>query len=173
MIQNFTKDKQNITSNWGQIPTLPIVGVEYKETQNVIKDSGSLTEMYRPEWFSNKEINQVFRVVLHPNSISAWHAHELTTDRLSIIYGSVKVVLFDGRKDSATAGTINEFKISELRPGTILIPPGVWHGVQNISPNSSSILNMVDYPYNYQNPDHIRIDFNDPQIPYSFEKKTI
>ena len=173
MIQNFKKDKQSITADWEQVTQNLISGVEYKEVRNVIKDNGYLTEMYRSEWFSHTDINQVFRVYLQPGAISAWHAHEITTDHLSIISGTVKVVLFDGRKESSTAGMINEFKISAHRPGTLLIPPGIWHGVQNIHEDASLILNMVDKAYIYENPDHIRIESNDPQIPYTFDEKTI
>ncbi|SMC80279.1 dTDP-4-dehydrorhamnose 3,5-epimerase family protein [Pedobacter nyackensis] len=173
MIKNFTKDKQNITADWEPINASMIEGVEFKEIRNVIKDNGYLTEMFRSEWFDNTEIGQVFRVHLQPGAISAWHAHAITVDRLSIIYGAVKVVLFDARPDSPTAGKINEFKLSEHRPGTVLIPPGVWHGVQNINHNASMILNMVDKAYVYENPDHLRIDFDDPQIPYTFEKRSI
>ena len=168
MIKNFQKDKQSIAADWSHVNQSTIDGVEFKEVLNVIKDNGHLTEMYRPDWFTPNPIRQVFRVYLQPKAISAWHVHEITTDHLSIVTGSIKVVLFDGRENSPTAGLLNEFKISELRPGTILIPPGVWHGIQNIHENASIILNMVDQEYRYENPDHLRIPFNDPQIPYTF-----
>jgi len=173
MIKDFKRDPQSITADWEPYNFSPINGVVHKEVRNVIKDNGYLTEMFRPEWFENTAIGQVFRVSLQPGAISAWHVHEETTDRLSIILGVVKVVLYDARPDSPTAGMINEFKLSENRPGTIFIPPGVWHGVQNIHYQGSAIINMVDKAYKYENPDHLRIPFNDPQIPYTFEKKSI
>ncbi len=173
MINGFKRDKQSITADWDAYHFSPIAGVVYKEVKNVIKDNGSLTELFRPEWFENTAIGQVFKVNLQPGAISAWHVHEVTIDRLSILLGTVKVVLYDTREDSPTKGLINEFKLSESRPGTVFIPPGVWHGVQNIHHRESMILNMVDVAYRYENPDHLRIPFNDPQVPYTFEKKGI
>lgn len=173
MIKNFTQDQQSITSDWDIFNQSLIYGVEYKETKTVIKDSGTLTELFRPEWFSDANVAQVFRVTLYPNAISGWHAHLKTIDRLSILTGSVKIVLYDDRPESPTYQQINVFKIAEVRPGTVLIPPGVWHAVQNLHPNSSSIVNMVDTPYQYEQPDHVRIPINDPQIPYFFELKGI
>jgi len=42
------------------------------------------------------------------------------------------VVLFDGREDSSTRGRICEFHVGDARPTMMLIPIGVWHGLQNL-----------------------------------------
>ena len=173
MITNATKDKQSILADWNRHNYPLIEGVEYKEVSNVIKHSGWLTELFRPEWFTNKEIDQVFKIALQPGVVSAWHKHPLTTDRLSIVTGIIGLVLFDDRVGSPTNGMINEFRLSELRPGTVQIPPGVWHGIQNLHHEISMLLNLTDKAYQYEDPDHWRIPFNDPQIPYLFDKNKI
>jgi dTDP-4-dehydrorhamnose 3,5-epimerase len=55
----------------------------------------------------------------------------------------------------------------------VLIPIGVWHGVQNINSANSIIINIVDKAYEYEDPDHYRIPFDDPKIPYKFVVKQI
>ena len=77
------------------------------------------------------------------------------------------MVLFDAREDSSTRGLVNEFRFGERRPGLVVIPPRVWHGVQNLSPGPSTILNLVDQAYEYEDPDHWRVPADSPEIPFS------
>ncbi|HVR38279.1 MAG TPA: hypothetical protein VMU84_04235 [Thermoanaerobaculia bacterium] len=50
----------------------------------------------------------------------------------------------------------------------MIIPPRVWHGVQNIAPGVSIVLNLVDQAYRYEDPDHWRVPADSPEIPYRF-----
>ncbi|HEX7177493.1 MAG TPA: dTDP-4-dehydrorhamnose 3,5-epimerase family protein [Pyrinomonadaceae bacterium] len=168
IIEGSAKDLRSITSDW--TPVLELIdGVKLREVKNVLKDNGFLTEVFRADWSLDAGgVDQVFQVVLAPGGLSAWHAHQFATDRLFVSHGLVKVVLFDARTRSPTHGRLNEFRVGLLRPTLIVIPPGVWHGVQNISPESSCLLNMPDRAYTYDDPDHWRLPPDTPEIPYSF-----
>lgn len=169
LLPNATKDKQSITSDWEFTDIQMIEGVRLREVKNVPKNNGSLVEIARTEWLGNNmTIDQIFQVMLLPKAISAWHAHEMTTDRLFVNHGLIKIVLYDAREDSPTFGRINEFRLGSIRPALLVVPPRIWHGVQNISDECSTILNLVDKAYSYENPDHWRVDFNSPEIPYQF-----
>lgn len=169
LLKDAQKDKQSITSDWQMHQQQLIDGVLVHEVKNVIKNNGYLTEIYRREWFgADEHIDQIFQVVLQPGGISAWHTHEVTTDRLFVLTGTIKIVLYDGRKESLTYGQVNEFRGNLLRPQLIVVPPQVWHGVQNIGPETAILLNVVDKAYQYENPDHWRIPGNSPEIPYQF-----
>ncbi|MCA1558433.1 MAG: dTDP-4-dehydrorhamnose 3,5-epimerase, partial [Acidobacteria bacterium] len=98
----------------------------------------------------------------------AWHVHQFTTDRLFTINGSLKVILFDGRRGSPTHNLINEFRLSPLRPTLVVVPPGVWHGIQNIAQEPGCLINLADHPYAYEDPDHWRLPPDTPSIPYFF-----
>jgi dTDP-4-dehydrorhamnose 3,5-epimerase len=100
--------------------------------------------------------------------VSAWHAHQFTTDRLFGSYGLLKIVLFDARSNSPTYRLINEFRIGLIRPSLIVVPPGVWHGIQNIAKESSCLINLVDRAYDYEDPDHWKLPSDTKDIPYSF-----
>jgi dTDP-4-dehydrorhamnose 3,5-epimerase len=50
----------------------------------------------------------------------------------------------------------------------VVVPPGVWHAVQNLAPETSTLLNLVDHAYDYEKPDHWRLPIGTPLIPYSF-----
>ncbi len=164
-----TKDKQSITADWVPFETDLIDGVKVKEVKNVLKNNGFLTEIYRNEWHLDEmPIGQIFQVTLIPGGLSAWHAHEITTDRLFVNQGTIRVVLYDGREDSATYGRINEFRVGLSRPMLIIVPPKVWHGVYNHGSSDACLLNIVDKPYVYEDPDHWRLPADTPEIPYRF-----
>jgi dTDP-4-dehydrorhamnose 3,5-epimerase len=169
LLKHAKKDKQSITKEWQFLGPSRIDGVWLREVRNVAKDNGSLVEIVRSEWLEeNKIIDQVFQVTLTPNGISAWHAHEVTTDRLFVTEGLIKIVLYDSREGSPTFGVINEFRLGSIRPGLLIIPPKVWHGVQNCASTDAKFLNLVDRAYSYEDPDHWRVPPDSPEIPHSF-----
>jgi len=172
-IKNSVKDSQSITKDWDFSEINVIDGVRLKEVKNVPKLNGYLTEIFRQDWFDNQvKIDQVFQVKLSINGLSAWHAHRKTVDRLFVSEGLMRIVLYDDRPESPTRRTVNEFRLGSIRPGLVIVPPRVWHGVQNIGDGESTILNLVDTAYAYEDPDHWRLPYDSTQIPFSFQDQS-
>jgi dTDP-4-dehydrorhamnose 3,5-epimerase len=169
LLQGATKDGQTVSGEWQRVDQPLIDGVEVKEIRNVIKRNGHLTELFRRDWFDRcGEVGQVFQVVLMPGAISAWHAHAVTTDRLFVTHGTMRIVLYDGRDDSPTRGTVNEFLANGSRPALFVVPPRVWHAVQTVSGEPGIIVNMPNHAYCYEDPDHWRLPADTDEIPYRF-----
>lgn len=170
LLRGAAKDSQTITARWSPASMRLIDGVSVHEVLNVPKNHGYLTEVFRTDWLRgmNVTVDQVFQVCLNPGGISAWHAHEQTTDRLFVSLGLVRIVLYDAREDSPTRGLLNEFRFGTVRPALVCIPPRVWHGVQNVAATDSTVLNLVDRAYQYDDPDHWRIPIDSPEIPFTF-----
>jgi dTDP-4-dehydrorhamnose 3,5-epimerase len=163
------KDSRSITADWVGLQT-PIHNVVIKEVRNVVKPrGGTLTEIFRKDWgLDDGRIDQVFQNLLEPGQISGWHAHRDTTDRIFVNWGVIKIVLFDARKSSPSCGTVNSFQFGLIRPALVIIPPGVWHAVQNVASTPSALLNLVDQAYQYDDPDHWRLPIDTDLIPYRF-----
>jgi dTDP-4-dehydrorhamnose 3,5-epimerase len=169
MIDGATRDRQSITADWVPLQEA-IEGVKVCEVRNVPKENGVLTEVFRRDWeLDEAPVDQVFQVTLFPGGVSAWHAHQVTTDRLFVNRGQMKIVLYDARPGSPTHGRVNEFRFGAVRPALVVIPPGVWHGVQNLGAEVGSVLNLVDRAYRYEDPDHWRLPLDTPKIPYTFQ----
>jgi dTDP-4-dehydrorhamnose 3,5-epimerase len=161
------RDKQTITAWWTPAELTLIDGAAVREVANVPKVQGYLTEVFRREWAGEIDrVDQVFQVVLDRGGLSAWHAHERTVDRLFVTHGRARIVLYDAREDSPTFGLINEFTFGAIRPALVIVPPQVWHGVQNVADGPSTILNLVDRAYDYATPDHWRVPADSPLIPF-------
>lgn len=168
MLPGATKDRQTATSK-GALLREFLQGVELKEISNIITRNGITTELFRPEWnLGPGKVEHMIHVILRGSSISAWHMHEKQTDNIFVTDGSLKIVLFDGREDSPSHGKLNIFHMSRLRPGILSIPPGIWHGIQNLEGNESSFINYFDHAYCYEDPDEWRLPMDSDQIPYRF-----
>jgi dTDP-4-dehydrorhamnose 3,5-epimerase len=161
------RDRQSVTSDWQRVDAGLIDGVALFEMKNVLGHHGHLTEIYRSDWkLDDAGVEQVFQTFFEPGGVSAWHAHELTRDRLFVAVGTMRIVLYDARSDSPSHGRVNELRLGALRPGLVSIPPKVWHGVENLSNGSAVLLNLVDRAYRYERPDHFRLPADSDQIPY-------
>jgi dTDP-4-dehydrorhamnose 3,5-epimerase len=173
--QNWTlpgmvKDRQSVTRDWQVADQNLIDGVAVVEVKNVVTGRGYLTEIYRADWnLAPANVAQVFQTMLEPGTVSAWHAHAKTTDRLFAAYGRILIVLFDARQGSPTYGELNQFRFGGVRPALVTVPAGVWHGVQNVASAPSMLLNLVSDCYSYEDPDHYRLPMNTQEIPFQFQ----
>ena len=162
------KDHAHIDKNWVVSRDL-IAGVATHEVRNVVTANGITTEVYRPDWgIVDGEVRQAIHVSLRGNAVSAWHQHRERWDYIMCVAGHLRIVLHDPREDSPTKGQVDVFHVSPARPVLLAVPPWIWHGVQNLSNEASSFVNLFDRPYNYDDPDEWRLPLDTPEIPYSF-----
>lgn len=168
MLPGAKKDSQIITSEWQKLDEL-IEGVSVREVLHVPRQHGVITELYRPDWDpSGEPVIHAYQSRLYPGAIGAWSCHARTIDRLFVNQGNLKVVLFDGREDSTTSRRICELYVGDARPALVVIPIGVWHGLQNLGSSDALVLNFPTRAYDYEDPDHYRLPFDTPEIPYTW-----
>lgn len=170
MLPGAVKDGQLVTSEW-QSTQRGLEGVVAREVLHVPRDHGVITETFRPEWDpTGLPIVHVYQSRLFPGAIGAWSCHAKSVDRLFVNQGHLKVVLFDGREQSSTFGQVRELYVGDARPTFIVLPPGIWHGLQNLGSSDALVLNYPTDAYDYTDPDHWRLPYDTDQIPYTFRR---
>lgn len=168
MLSGARKDPQIISDAWQKLDER-IDGVTVREVLHVPRDHGIITELYRPQWDpTGMPVVHAYQSRLYPGAIGAWSCHAHTIDRLFVNQGNLKVVLYDGRDDSRTAGKINELYVGDARPALVVIPIGVWHGLQNLGDADALVLNFPSNAYDYADPDHYRLPSDTTEIPYTW-----
>jgi len=168
MLSGARKDSQLVTKEWQKIEQ-QIEGVVVREVLHVPRDHGVITEMFRPEWDpTGLPIVHIYQSRLFPGAIGAWSCHATTVDRLFVNQGHLKVVLYDGREESKTFGRVVELHTGDARPAFIVLPIGIWHGLQNLGSTDALVINCPTRAYNYEDPDHYRLPFDSPEIPYTW-----
>jgi dTDP-4-dehydrorhamnose 3,5-epimerase len=148
-----------------------IDGVQARRAKVMPDERGRLGEIFRADdpWF--EKFGQVYFTTTYPGVVKAWHYHKKQTDHIYVIKGTVKIALYDQRKDSPTYGTVNELYLSEHCPGLVRIPPGVLHGWMSVRQTEAYIVNIASETYNYDDPDEYRTDPHENDIPYDWARK--
>jgi dTDP-4-dehydrorhamnose 3,5-epimerase len=153
--------KKSAVDQSGNLHNQAIDGVIFRPTRPVPHEDGHVTEVARASWeILRAPVVQVHITTTFPGRVRAWGLHQLGTDRLFVVSGLVKIVVFDGRKVSATFGALNEFVVSEKNPGLLVIPPNLYHGWKNIGNSEAIIINMPDRMYNYEQPDALELPWD-------------
>lgn len=167
LLPGAARDHQAVTADWMPVGVDLIEGVAVRESKTVTRGTGLLTECWRRDWqLDDQPVEQVFQNVVEPGGVSAWHAHEDATDRIMVVAGQLTLVLYDSRVDASTFGRVNEFNLSIARPTVVSVPRHVWHGVVNRTSSPAALINMPDVAYSYESPDHWRLPWDTPEIPY-------
>jgi dTDP-4-dehydrorhamnose 3,5-epimerase len=163
--------KQSHSTADGTLRLDAIDGVIHRLTRPVSHHHGHLTEVFRADWgVTDLPIVQINLTLTFPGRVRAWGIHRQTVDRLFAATGSLNIVCFDGRPDSATYGALNQFLLGERNQGLVVIPPGVWHGWQNIGADEAAIVSMPSCLYDYEGPDRWELPHDSPEarttLPY-------
>ena len=153
--------KKSAVDQFGSLRNQPVDGLIFRPTRPVPHEDGHVTEVARASWeILPAPIVQVHITTTFPGRVRAWGLHPLGTDRLFVVSGLVKIVVFDGRNASPTRGSLNEFVVSEKNPGLLIIPPNLYHGWKNIGTTEAIIINMPDRMYNYDQPDALDLPWD-------------
>lgn len=135
--------------------------VKSKNLKRIVDERGYLQEIMRNDDPQFKEFGQIYVTTTNPGVVKGWHYHKYQTDNVCCIKGTIKLVLYDEKE-------IKEFFIGELNPQLINIPKGVYHGWKCISQEPAYVINIPDKVYNYENPDEVRVNPHDNDIPYDW-----
>jgi len=131
------------------------------------RDSGELTEIFSAAWgIGPAPLPHVFQASIRPGRIKGWAYHAHQTDRIFVLSGFLKIVLWDARPDSPTRDQVEEFHLSERNRGVLVIPPGVVHALHNLGRSDAITINFPTRAYDHTDPDIHRVDAAD--VPYTF-----
>ena len=162
------KDKATVKPS-GERLDERIDGVQLRYATTHFDERGELCEIYDPAWgLMPDPLVYVYTAVIRPGKVKGWVYHKAQSDRMFVLSGFLKIVLYDPRQDSPTRGMVNEIHLTERNRGLVVIPPLVVHAVQNVGNIDGVFVNMLSRPYDHANPDKYRVAADD--IPYSFDK---
>jgi dTDP-4-dehydrorhamnose 3,5-epimerase len=162
------QDRPLVDASWRATGRL-IDGVVLHEVRSVVTRNGITTEVLRKDWgVTGAEIVHAIHVHFRAGALSAWHMHRRKTDHLFVVAGLLRAVLYDDRDGSPTRGLVNELHLSPARPQLVVIPAGVFHGLQALGSEPAAFVNYFDDAYSYDEPDDHRLPPDTDAIPYRF-----
>ena len=121
--------------------------------------------------FWDEPVVYAYGITILPGRIKGWGMHRVQSDRYYVARGSLRVVLFDGREDSPSAGNVAQVNFTVRTPGLLKIPPGVWHADENWGDDEALIVNFPTRAYDPAAPDKYRIDPHSGVIPFDWSTR--
>lgn len=165
------RDAQTVTPD-GRVTRDLLDGVVVRMATTLADERGELCEVYNPAWgLSGEPLVYAYQVVVRPQKIKGWAVHYEQDDRMFVSLGVLKIVLYDGRAGSPTAGHVNELVLGERNRGLVIVPRGVFHAVQNVGTTDAVFINLPTRPYDHAAPDKYRLPPDTDQIPYRFQTR--
>jgi dTDP-4-dehydrorhamnose 3,5-epimerase len=156
--------KSSAVNQKGALRQQPIEGVRFRPIRPVPHEDGTVAEIARAAWDEiDQPVVQVHLTTTMAGRVRAWGLHRFSTDRLFVVRGLISIVVYDGRVGSPTAGSFNEFRVSERNPALLVIPPNLYHGWKNLGIDEAFIINMPSQQYTYEEPDALDLPYDSPE----------
>lgn len=124
-----------------------IQDVNIKLLKKIPDERGMILHMLRSDDPEFKKFGEVYFSVIYPGVIKGWHLHKKMTQNYAVVYGMIKLVLFDPRKSSPTKGQLMEIYTGEDNYQLITIPPGIWNGYKGIGAKPALVANCATLPH--------------------------
>ena len=146
-----------------------IEGVHVRPLRRIPDERGTIMHMLRADEPHFEQFGEIYFSTVYPGVIKGWHIHTRMTLNYAVIYGMIKLVLYDDRGGSPTRGEVQELFIGQDNYCLVTIPPLVWNGFKGIGTTVAIVANCATLPHD---PEEIkRKDPFDPSIPYDWALK--
>lgn len=146
-----------------------IHGVHVRQLKQILDERGKVMHMLRRNDTWYEKFGEIYFSVVYPGVIKGWHLHKKMTLNYAVVKGTIKLVLYDNRKDSPTKGEVQEIFTGEDNYALITIPPNIWNGFKGIGEGPAIVANCATEAHD---PDEIiRMDPFTDKIPYNWDIK--
>jgi dTDP-4-dehydrorhamnose 3,5-epimerase len=129
-------------------------------------ERGAIMHMLRSDDPHFERFGEIYFSLVYPGVIKGWHRHTSMTLNYAVPVGMVKLVCYDDRPGSPSAGMVQELHLGELNYALVTIPPLIYNGFKGEGSVPALVANCATEPHA---PDEIeRLDPMTDRIPYDW-----
>ena len=147
-------------------PSKVIEGVIVTPLRQICDERGKIMPMMRSDSPVFTQFGEIYFSCAWPGTIKAWHLHKSMTLNNAVIAGRAKLVLYDGRRGSQTAGQLQEIFLGEDHYVLVQIPPGITNGYKAYGDKLVILANCATEPHDPN--EIIHLDPFTKDIPYDW-----
>ena len=134
-----------------------IDGIKITPLKQIFDERGKVMHMLRNDDEHFEQFGEVYFSTAYPGAIKGWHEHTKQVQNYAVVFGMIKLVLYDNRKDSETYGKYFSYILSSEIHESVFIPKGFAHGYLTLS--KTAVVNyLVDNYYNQSQENGISYD---------------
>ena len=143
-----------------------IDGLHVRPLRRIPDERGAILHMLRSDDEAFDAFGEIYFSMVHPGVVKGWHLHREMTLNYAVPVGMIKLVCFDDREGSPTAGNVVEIHTGELDYALVTIPPLVWNGFKGVGTTTALVANCASIPHRADEIE--RLDPFDNHIPYDW-----
>jgi dTDP-4-dehydrorhamnose 3,5-epimerase len=150
-----------------QVGISMINGVKIIPLRVFMDERGLVRHMLKATDPHFSQFGEIYFSEIFPGAIKGWHVHRKMELNYAVVYGNIKLVLYDARKNSPTYKELQEIFMGEDNYVLVKIPPHIVNGFKAIGNQKAIVANCADIPHD---PDEIeRFDPFDKMIGYCWD----
>lgn len=138
--------------------------------KQVPDERGRIMQMLRHDDPHFQQFGEIYFSVVYPGVIKGWHLHKEMTLNYAVVFGMIKLVLYDDRPNSRTHGEVQELFLGEANYALVQIPPCVWNGFKGTGVTPAIVANCATHAHDPE--EIVRRDPFDSSIPYDWALKS-
>ncbi len=142
-----------------------IEGVRVVPLRRIPDERGTIFHMLRRTDPHFIEFGEIYFSSIYRDVIKGWHRHAEMTLNYACLWGRIKLVLYDDRPGSPTAGRLTEHFLGPDDYSLVVIPPMVWNGFKGMA-DVSLVANCATHSHDPSRTE--RLDPHSPVIPYDW-----
>jgi dTDP-4-dehydrorhamnose 3,5-epimerase len=147
-----------------------IEGVIIKKLTKISDERGSIMHMMRSDDKEFQKFGEIYFSSVYPGVVKGWHLHTKMVLNYAVVFGMIKLVLYDNREKSSTKGELMEIFIGTDNYCLVSIPYGVWNGFKGIGTETAIVANCSTLAHDKK--EIKRMDpFNNEIISYNWSLK--
>jgi dTDP-4-dehydrorhamnose 3,5-epimerase len=143
-----------------------IDGVRVTPLRRIPDERGTIYHMLRADDPHFEQFGEIYFTSIYPGVVKGWHRHREMTLNYACVFGRVKLVVYDDRTASATAGELLEVFLGPDDYSLVSIAPEIWSGFKGMSEPFAIIANCCTHPHDPSRT--TRVDPFDNDIPYDW-----
>lgn len=144
---------------------LSIDGVVVKKLNRIPDERGCIMHMLKEEDQEFNRFGEIYFSTIYKGVIKGWHIHKEMELNYAVVFGDIKLALYDDRKGSNTKGNLMEIFTGSKNYLLIKIPPMVWNGFKGIA-EESIVANCATL--SHRSDEIQRLDPFSKKIPYNW-----
>lgn len=122
-----------------------IAGVQVIPLQRIPDERGTIMHMLRRTDQHFIEFGEIYFTTIYRDVVKGWHKHRDMTLNYACVLGRVKLVLYDDRPGSATAGQLMELFLGPDDYSLVVIPPDTWTGFKGMTDPAAIVANCCTH----------------------------
>ncbi len=137
--------------------------------KKIIDERGAVMHMLRSDQPHFQGCGEIYFSLVKHAVVKGWKLHKEISQSMAVPEGTIRIVVYDPRKDSSTFGNFQVIDFGESNYSLVQLPPNVWYAFQAVSDGHAIITNCTTAPHRPDESETLPLDT--PLIPFDWSKK--